>query len=71
MVIEPDDILTQYNVACAYTDLGDTDAAFDLLERILPKAGQETKEWIKHDSDLDPLRTHPRFQKILELIGAG
>jgi hypothetical protein len=24
---------------------------------------------IKHDSDLDPLRNHPRYQKILELIG--
>jgi adenylate cyclase len=71
LVIEPDDILTQYNVACACTDLGDTDAALDLLERILPKAGQELQEWIKHDSDFDPLRSHPRFQKILELIGAG
>jgi hypothetical protein len=43
--------LTQYNVACVYTALGDTDRAFDLLERILPHAGHELKHgWIKHDS---------------------
>ena len=66
---DPDDIWTQYNVACVYTALGDTARAFDLLERILPHAGHELKHgWIKHDSDLDPLRTHPRYQKILELV---
>ena len=68
--IDPDDVLTQYNVACVYSLLGDIERAFDLLDRLLPKAGQELKHgWIKHDSDLDPLRDHPRYQKILELIG--
>jgi adenylate cyclase len=69
LATDPDDIWTQYNVACVYTALGDTDRAFDLLERILPHAGHELKHgWIKHDSDLDPLRTHPRYKKILELV---
>ena len=50
--------------------LGDIERAFDLLERLLPHAGHELKHgWIKHDSDLDPLRNHPRYQKILEVIG--
>ena len=65
---DPDDPLTQYNLACGYTHLGDLDAAFDLLERSLPRAGPEIREWIKHDSDFDRLRDHPRYQKILELI---
>ena len=69
LAIDPDDPMTQYNVACGYSTLGDIDAAFDLLERWLPFANHETKAWIKHDSDLDPLRDHPRYQKILELIG--
>ena len=70
LAIDPDDILTQYNAACIYSRLGDSEAAFDLLERLLPHAGHELKTgWIKHDSDLDPLRGHPRYQKILELIG--
>jgi len=69
LAIDPDDPLTQYNLACGYTHLGDLDAAFDLLERSLPRAGPEIREWIKHDSDFDRLRDHPRYQKILELIG--
>jgi adenylate cyclase len=69
LAIDPDDILTQYNVACVYSQLGDIEPAFDLLERLLPHANHETKAWIKHDSDFDPLRNHPRYQKVLELIG--
>src|SRR5881392_1648533 len=69
IAIDREDLLTQYNVACAYTALGDTEAAFDLLERLLPNANHETKAWIKYDSDFDPLRDNPRYQKVLELIG--
>src|SRR5881227_2112507 len=69
LAIDPDDILTQYNAACIYSRLGEIDTAFDLLERLLPHANHETKAWIKHDSDFDPLRDDPRYQKILELIG--
>ena len=67
--IDPDDVLTQYNVVCVYSLLGDIDEAFDLLERLLPYAGHELKHgWIKNDSDLDPLRSHPRYEKVLEII---
>ena len=69
LAIDPDDILTQYNAACIYSRLEEIDTAFDLLERLLPHANHETKAWIKHDSDFDPLRDHPRYQKVLELIG--
>jgi adenylate cyclase len=69
LAIDPDDVLIQYNVACVHSLLGDTGHAFDLLERLLPNAGHELRRgWIKHDSDLDPLRSHPRFKKILESI---
>ena len=69
LAIDPDDVLTQYNAVCVYSLLGDIDPAFDLLERLLPHAGYELKSgWIIHDSDLDPLRSHPRYKKILELI---
>jgi adenylate cyclase len=69
LAIDPHDIWTQYNAACIYTNLGDIERALDVLESVLPHAGYELKHgWIKHDSDLDPLRNHPRFQKILESI---
>ena len=70
LAIDPDDVWNQYNAACVYANLGDIEQALDVLERVLPHAGYELKHgWIRHDSDLDPLRSHPRFQKILELIG--
>jgi len=39
-----------------------------LLMELLPDATHERKTWVKHDSDLDPIRTHPRFPKVLELL---
>jgi adenylate cyclase len=69
LALEPGDPTVQYNVACGYTKLGELDLAFDLLERSLPLATPEMKKWMKHDSDLDGLRNHPRYQKLLELIG--
>jgi adenylate cyclase len=69
LAIDPDDLLTQYNVACVYSLMGEAEPSLDLLERLLPHANHETKAWIKHDSDFDALRSHPRYQKVLELIG--
>lgn len=67
LAIDPDDILVQYNVACIYGRLGKIEEALDLLERSLPRTGQEWARWIRYDSDLDALRNHPRFQQILDL----
>jgi adenylate cyclase len=69
LVIGADDLATQYNVACGYTKLGETELALDLLERMLPNVGAEIRMWMKHDSDLDALHGNPRFQKLLESIG--
>ncbi|MGA7275459.1 MAG: adenylate/guanylate cyclase domain-containing protein [Candidatus Udaeobacter sp.] len=69
MAIDPDDPVVQYNAACSYSRLGDTDAALDLLERCLPNLGHEKVNWSKYDSELDPVRSHPRYQKIIEAVG--
>jgi adenylate cyclase len=72
LLIDPEDVLTQYNVVCVYSLVGDEEQALDLLERWLPNAGQELRQgWLKHDSDLNPLRSNPRFQKILATLDAG
>jgi adenylate cyclase len=65
--IDPDDVLTQYNVACAYSLAGEVEPAIDLLEKLLPRANHESKAWFKNDSDLDPIRSHPRYQDLLKL----
>jgi adenylate cyclase len=69
--MEPDDFLTQYNAACTYAQLGEIEQALDLLERSLPNAHNEIHAWVQQDSDLDPLRSHPRFQALFNETGTG
>ncbi len=69
LAIDPDDLLAQYNIACVYSQLGDLDLAIDLLEKVLPDRSSKQILWFKNDSDLDPIRSHPRYQKLLETIG--
>ena len=68
IAIDPDDVLTQYNGACFYSLVGDHDRAIDLLLAVLPRVDRQTKEWVKYNSDLNPLRDNPRFAKVLELL---
>ena len=67
LAIDPDDVMTKYNVACLYSLDGEFDRAFDLLEAFLPRANADMKAWTLNDSDFDPLHNHPRWQRVLEL----
>ena len=71
LTIDPDDLVAQYNAACSYSRLGDIDTALDLLEKCLPNLGHEKVNWAKYDSELDPLRRHPRYLKLFERIDKG
>jgi adenylate cyclase len=62
--LQPDDFGTLYNAACTYTHMGDTERAFDLLERAI-SVGHGFRDWIEHDSDLASLRGLPRSRKIM------
>jgi adenylate cyclase len=68
LAIDPDDRLAKYNVACFYSLMGEHERAIGLLVELLPGATHETKRWVRHDSDLDPVRSHPRFPQVLELL---
>jgi TolB-like protein/Tfp pilus assembly protein PilF len=63
VAMEPDDSAVLYNVACVYAQLGLKDSAIDCLEQAI-KNGFGHWEWIAHDSDLDSLRDHARFQGL-------
>ena len=69
LTIDPDDTQLQYNAACTWAQLGEFDRAFDLLEVWTQHVGGITKVWFQRDPDLDPLRDHPRYQKLLEMVG--
>ena len=62
--MDPDEPMVLYNVACVYALMGQTDEALTCLEKAVMR-GYAHKQWIEHDSDLNSLRVHPRFQALL------
>jgi adenylate cyclase len=66
--LDPDDNNALYNAACAYAQIDEPDLAFDVLERWSKNVGSEQILWFKNDNDLDPLRDHPRYQRLISMI---
>ena len=66
-VMNPDEPLTLYNVACIYSIQGELDKAADCLERSIEN-GYAGKDWLENDADLNPLRDHPRYQALLKKL---
>jgi TolB-like protein/regulator of sirC expression with transglutaminase-like and TPR domain len=67
ITLEPDEIAVLYNATCVYSRLGMIEEALDYFEKAID-AGFASREWIDSDSDLDPIRDHPRFQKALKRL---
>ncbi len=63
--LDPDNSLTQYNLAAIYAALGDHDLAFDHLNRAVD-LGMDYKRAFLADPDLEPLRNDPRFAAVLQ-----
>jgi adenylate cyclase len=69
--VDPDDPSIDYNIACAMALLGETETAVDSLEACLPRVDAVTfSVWVKQDTDLEPLRDLPRFQRLVEDLDA-
>ncbi len=64
LAIDPEETSILYNVACVYANEGMADQALECLEKAV-KFGFGQREWIEHDSDLESLRSQPRFQALL------
>jgi len=64
LAIDPDDAGILYNVACVYSLQGQLDEALDCLERAMVH-GFWYKRWAENDSDLNNLRSHPRFKALM------
>jgi serine/threonine protein kinase/Flp pilus assembly protein TadD len=62
---DPDDPMLLYNVACNYALLGRIEDGLSSLEQAVDR-GYGDKAWMEHDADLEPLRSSPRYQAILE-----
>jgi serine/threonine protein kinase/tetratricopeptide (TPR) repeat protein len=68
--IAPNDTPTLYNLACFHAVAGRGGKALDLLEKAAD-LGWNRSEWASLDSDLDSIRTNPRFVKLLEKLRAS
>jgi adenylate cyclase len=68
LAIDPDDIVAQYNVACVFAIIGDTDDAIGLLQSILPNSSSYQIKWFRNDSDLDRTHTDFRVQQLFDAI---
>jgi tetratricopeptide (TPR) repeat protein len=62
------DLVSSFNIVCAYSRAGRVDDALDALEQAY-RDGYVDDHAIHTDPDLDPLRDHPRFAEIVGLPG--
>lgn len=69
--IDPSDAQAQYNAACAWALLGEVDRALDVLEGWAKQGGVLARNWLERDPDLDAIRSHRRYAKLLDTIAAG
>ena len=67
MAVDPSDPSTLYNAACVYCKAGRKQEALEILERAVA-AGFAHKAWLENDSDLDAIRSQPRFQALLKRL---
>ena len=57
-----------YDMLQAFTQLGRTDEAFALVDQLLCERSPLVAQ-ISRDPLLDPLRSDPRYEKVLERLG--
>jgi adenylate cyclase len=65
LLLEPNDGLVGYNLACGMIRAGEIDYALDLIEGAFKRLGPDTVRWAQTDSDFDAIRDLPRFKAIM------
>jgi len=65
LALDPEEPMLLYNVGCVYSLAGELDRALEYVEKSV-SSGLAYVDWLRQDSNLDPLRDHPRFQALLE-----
>ena len=62
--LRPSDALAHYNLACSYALLKRPDQAVKTLRRAV-ELGYRDFRYMREDHDLDSIRHHPQFRKLL------
>jgi adenylate cyclase len=67
LAIDPDEPMVLYNVACIQSLAKKYEDALDSLEKAV-QSGLNQKNWLEHDSNLEPLRKSPRYKKLIKQL---
>ena len=68
LALDPEDAMLLYNIGCIRAMAGSVDGALDCLERSV-RAGMRNRGWLEHDSNLDAVRSDPRFEALMRSLG--
>jgi tetratricopeptide (TPR) repeat protein len=63
--LNPNDSLLLFNAACTFAQLGELRKSLSTLSASIA-AGHENFNWIKRDSDLDPIRNDPEYIELMK-----
>jgi TolB-like protein/Flp pilus assembly protein TadD len=67
LALDPEDPMLLYNIGCIRSLAGAAEEALDCLERSV-RAGMRHRGWLEHDSNLDAVRSHPRFEALMRSL---
>ena len=67
--LEPQSPTAWYNLACSLALTGRPDEAFAALEKAIA-LGYDDAEWMREDEDFAPIRSDPRFARLLAQVAA-
>ena len=65
-LVDPTNTIQHFNFVCALVRLREYEAALDLLANVIDKASTGLFHWLDNDTDLDPVRDHPRFIELFK-----
>jgi adenylate cyclase len=66
ITIAPDEARGLYLLACTFALLNEPETALDYLEKSLKRMQARFLTWVENDSDLDSIRDHPRYLRLIE-----
>jgi adenylate cyclase len=65
LLVDPGNLNMLYNIGCGLIRAGEIDWGLDMVERVATATLRGSLNWIAADSDLDPVRNHPRYIKMM------
>jgi adenylate cyclase len=65
LLVDPTNLNMLYNIGCGLIKGGEIDWGLDMIEAVAKATLRGSLNWIATDSDLDPVREHPRYVQMM------